>query len=56
MQGEVSLQLTCTSGNRALVKCQNSASLKYSPQSKVLQLHVMTKTETTRGAIQWLER
>ena len=34
----MSLQFTCTSGNRALVNCQNRASLKYSPDSKVLQL------------------
>jgi len=34
----VSLQLTCISGNKALVNCQNSTFLKYLPKSKVLQL------------------
>jgi len=31
-------KLTCTSGNRALVNCQNSTFLKYLPKSKVLKL------------------
>ena len=30
--------ITCISGNKALVNCQNSIFLKYSPKSKVLQL------------------